>query len=132
MDAQDRRSDTRPTVLLIDDDPVVISLYTALFHEQGFEVDAAADGGEGFERIKRRRPDAVLLDLTMPGLNGLQWMEALRSDERFADLPIVILTATRATDQMREAMRSGAMVLHKHLTDPDSVVKALARFVGPR
>jgi two-component system, OmpR family, response regulator RpaA len=119
----------KPTVLIIDDDPVVISLYTALFHDQGFEVDAAADGGEGFERVKRRRPDGVLLDLTMPGLNGLQWMEAIRSDERFAKLPIVILTATKATEQMRAAMQSGAIVLHKSLHDPDSVVRTLAQAV---
>lgn len=111
-------------ILLIDDDPVVISLYTALFQHSGYEVDSAADGEMGLASLARRRPDAVLLDLSMPKLNGIDWLCVVRSDERFAKLPIVILTASDT--QMPAAKHSDALfVLTKKGTTPDAVVESV-------
>jgi CheY-like chemotaxis protein len=113
-------------ILLIDDDPVVISLYTALFRHNGFEVVSASDGEVGLASLEQRHPDAVLLDLSMPKLNGIDWLCVVRADERFTQLPIVILTAS--DPQLPAALQSDAVsVLPKKTTTPDEVVESVTR-----
>jgi CheY-like chemotaxis protein len=113
-------------ILLIDDDPVVISLYTALFRHNGFEVVSASDGEVGLASLEERHPDAVLLDLSLPKLNGIDWLCVVRADERFTRLPIVILTAS--DPQLPAALQSDAVcVLPKKTTSPDEVVESVTR-----
>lgn len=111
------------SVLLLDDDPVVISLYTAMFRHHGYEVLSAADGESGLECLQRRRPDAVLLDLGMPRLDGLAWLRRVRADPQYRNLPVVILTSGALDVQIRAAQEgAAACVLSKHRSDPDEVV----------
>lgn len=113
-------------VLLIDDDPVVTGVYGALFTAAGFAVSTAEDGETGLAAIQRERPDAVLLDLSMPKLNGLQWLDQVRRDRRFGKLPVVIFTAGSVAWQLAAARNSDAtMVLSKRAADPQKVVAAV-------
>ena len=121
-------------VLLLDDDPVVISLYTALFRHHGYEVLSAPDGESGLQVLERRRPDAVLLDLGMPKLDGLAWLRKIRADARYRTLPVVILTAGTVDVQIQAAQEGdAACVLSKHRSDPDEVVSwVMAAMSGNR
>ena len=113
-------------ILLIDDDPVVISLYTALFRHNGFQVESASDGEEGLERLRASAPDAVVLDLSMPKVNGLQWLQAVRADGRHEKIPIVILTTSELGLTAQAAKNAGALaVLSKFRADPDKVVESV-------
>jgi CheY-like chemotaxis protein len=113
-------------VLVIDDDPVIAAVYESLFTAAGFEVLLAEDGEAGLAAVFRQRPDVVLLDLSMPRLNGLQWLEKVRKDQRFAKLPVVVFTAGQIAWQVNAAKNSDVtMVMSKKTSDPQSVVTAV-------
>jgi CheY-like chemotaxis protein len=113
-------------VLLIDDDPVIVAVYETLFVQSGYEVLIAEDGEAGLAAVHRSRPDVVLLDLSMPRLNGLQWLDKVRKDTRFARLPVVVFTAGQIAWQVNAAKNSDVtMVLSKKTTDPKKVVDAV-------
>ncbi len=118
----------RKKILLIDDDPVVVSLYTALFRHHGFDVDAAHDGEAGLALLPTSNPDAVVLDLGLPKVGGIEWLYAIRADARFATIPIVILTASQHDWQLRAAQNTDATyVLRKQGTTPDEVVDSVMK-----
>jgi len=122
-----------PKVLLIDDDPVVAGVYECIFSTVGFEVEVAADGEEGLAAVLQHRPDAVLLDLDMPKVNGLQWLERVRRDARFKRLPVIVFTAAAISWQVT-AMRNAdvTLVLSKKQCDPGKVVQAISQAVTNR
>ncbi len=84
---------TRPTVLVIDDEKDVRHLLRVTFEKHGYDVVAAEDGESGLRAAAAAPPDAVLLDVMMPGIDGLEVCRRLRSDPRTARLPVLLLTA---------------------------------------
>jgi DNA-binding response OmpR family regulator len=80
----------RPTILLVDDHQSVRTLVADYLAEQGYKVLTASDGHEGLLVARRARPDLVLLDLMMPGLDGLGFLQAYRRD---CTAPVILLTA---------------------------------------
>ncbi|MFA6956340.1 MAG: response regulator [Thermoanaerobaculia bacterium] len=84
---------SRPRLLLIDDDPAVIELIGDELETHGFEVHRALSGEEGLSVARDILPDTVVLDLTMPGMNGFEVATQLKSDLRTAAIPILILTS---------------------------------------
>ncbi|MBI2214000.1 MAG: response regulator [Acidobacteria bacterium] len=84
---------SRPRLLLIDDDPGVIELIGDELESQGFDVHRASSGEAGLSLAKEILPDTVILDLTMPGMNGFEVATQLKSDLLTAAIPILILTA---------------------------------------
>ncbi len=81
----------QPTILVIDDDEAVRKAFTLAFEDSEYRVDTAESGGEGIGMVKGSRYDLVLLDLKMPGLNGIQTLRAIRKLN--ADLPVYLVTA---------------------------------------
>jgi CheY-like chemotaxis protein len=112
------------TVLIIDDDPVVTSVYETYFSDAGFKVAVANDGESAFKALAYLKPDAVLLDLSMPGVNGVQWLTQARSDPQFRHLPIVVLTAGSIGWQVTAASNKVGQVLRKGI-EPVQVVRAV-------
>ncbi|GAA2746531.1 response regulator transcription factor [Kitasatospora cinereorecta] len=80
-------------ILVIDDDPTVSEVVAGYLTRAGHRVDRAADGRHGLAAARAHRPDLLVLDLMLPGLDGLQILRALRADRAAADLPVVMLTA---------------------------------------
>jgi CheY-like chemotaxis protein len=93
------------TVVAIDDDPLAIELVRASLEPEGWTVLAAATGHEGLALIRERQPSAVLLDLLMPGMDGFEVVEALRSDPDTKSVPVVILTSKSMTQQDKERLQ---------------------------
>jgi CheY-like chemotaxis protein len=82
------------TALVIDDDPVVRELMQSFLGKEGYRVLAAANGEEGLRLAKELRPNAITLDVIMPGLDGWSVLNALKADPELADTPVILLTIT--------------------------------------
>lgn len=82
----------RPRVLLVDDSEPVREAYTLLLSESGYDVQAVGDGAEALRSAAESPPDAVVLDLGLPGLDGLQVIRALKAAPATARIPVITLT----------------------------------------
>lgn len=78
-------------LLIVDDDEHIRMLYQEEFKEEGYQIDIAADGPTALEMIKARKPDAVIMDIRMPGMDGLEAMARIVAD--FNTIPIIINSA---------------------------------------
>ena len=82
-------------ILVVDDDPDIRFALTTLLLDAGYEVASATNGVEAFAEIRERRPDAVLLDLTMAVMDGWAFLAAIRADLSLRGVPIGVLSASR-------------------------------------
>ncbi|MCA9671205.1 MAG: response regulator [Myxococcales bacterium] len=81
------------TVLVIDDSPTILKVVQLVLTKAGFTVFTAADGDEGVEVAKKKKPDLILLDFVMPKMNGYQVCRALHEEEALSDVPVVLMSA---------------------------------------
>ena len=95
------------TVLVVDDDPVILKLLEVNFEMEGFQVVRAADGAEGLERAREVRPDIVVLDVMMPRMTGYEVAKALREDDGTAHIPIIFVTARAQSSDVERGMELG-------------------------
>jgi DNA-binding response OmpR family regulator len=89
-----------PRVLLVDDDPVILRLLDVNFRLEGFETATANRGDQVLDAARAQAPDAIVLDLMLPGLDGYEVIAALKADAALSAIPVVLLTA-RAMDEDR-------------------------------
>jgi two-component system alkaline phosphatase synthesis response regulator PhoP len=80
-------------ILVVDDEPDFAGIVQQNLEKEGFDVEVAYDGEEGLDKVKANPPDAIVLDVMMPGKDGYQVCAELKADDRFADIPIILLTA---------------------------------------
>jgi two-component system alkaline phosphatase synthesis response regulator PhoP len=80
-------------ILVVDDEPDFAGIVQQNLEKEGFEVEVAYDGEEGLEKVQANPPDAIVLDVMMPGKDGYQVCSELKADDRYADIPIILLTA---------------------------------------
>ena len=100
-------------VLVADDEPSIRLLVRTSLEGEGIAVVEAADGNEAIEQALRDPPDAAILDILMPVLNGWQVAERLRADPATAHIPIIFLTALNNSDNERRAKADGAWFVPK-------------------
>lgn len=94
-------------ILVVDDMPAIREPIAASLRMSGYKTDAARNGREALEAMKARRPDLVLLDVSMPGLSGIDVLEAMRADPATASVPVILLTAETDKDCILAAARWG-------------------------
>jgi CheY-like chemotaxis protein len=90
-------SDYQARVLCIDDEPGVIELISLILRSQKIQVDGATGGKEGLEAMRQNPPDAVLLDIMMPEIDGWEVYKQMRSDENLKNIPVIIVTARNSS-----------------------------------
>jgi CheY-like chemotaxis protein len=116
-------------ILLVEDDPSIAKLYRILLESRGYSVRYAADGVEGLDRTQEKRPDLVLLDIMMPRMNGIAFLQALRAGE-LRDVPVVVLSNFMEKQLVDDAMSLGAVeYMVKAQTRPEALVGALPHWL---
>ncbi len=94
------------TILIVDDDSQIKSSFRKLLEGEGYEVRTASTGEEGLEEVKKQVPDLVIMDIRMPGMNGLEAFELIHEMDR--RLPVIIMTAYGTTETAIKATKMGA------------------------
>lgn len=112
-------------VLVIDDQPFFTTMLRNVLEQQGYQVVAAGDGKEGLEQARKHIPDAVLLDIEMPGMDGFQVCEQLKRDPALKATPVIILTATDDTKLNEKAFRAGAEITALKSVSGDRLINIL-------
>ena len=79
-------------ILIIDDEPDIVTFLSAVLEENGYSSISAQDGAEGLETLRREKPDLVLLDLMMPKKSGITMFQELRKDPELGQIPVVVVT----------------------------------------
>lgn len=113
-------------ILIIEDDQLVANIYRNKFALEGFQAETAADGDLGIALAKKFQPDAVLLDLVLPRMTGIEVMRQLRSEKGFENLPIIVFSNTYLSNIVQEAWKAGATkCLSKTNCTPRQVIDAV-------
>jgi CheY-like chemotaxis protein len=99
---------SRPRILLAEDDVLLQKLYRTKFVLEGFDLQVTGDGVEALRFARTVRPDLMLLDIRMPGLDGLKVLEQIRQDPMTRGIPIVMLTNLDDNQRISQAMTLGA------------------------
>jgi CheY-like chemotaxis protein len=95
-------------IVVCEDDPVILKLLQVSLRDTGYKLLVAADGVAGLALIEQERPDAILTDVTMPRMDGLQLAAAVRANPELASIPIVFLSASARQLQREEGDHHGA------------------------
>ena len=120
----------KKTVLIVDDSQAMIDALSTAFEEGGYDVSAASDGEEVFRRMTEVNPDALLLDVYMPKLNGADVCRLLKAHPHWKRT-FLLLMSSRITDREIEMYRRiGADEILKKPFDPAAVVQLVARAIG--
>jgi DNA-binding response OmpR family regulator len=122
----------KPYILIAEDDPSLQTVIAETFRIAGYQVDATGDGDEVLPLFEGRRPDAVVLDVSMPGKNGFEVCRELRARPDGRTLPIVVLTARTADADRHWGIDAGADEYLTKPFDPGSLTAAVAGLIESR
>jgi len=115
-------------VLVVDDEPSIRELVAEALRESAYHVDTAANGADALRIMRRRRPQAIVLDLMMPVLDGTALRELMQLDARFAGIPVLLVTA--AYGAFEAAERIGATACLTKPFELDELVRTIDRLIG--
>ncbi len=122
-------------ILIIEDDQVVADIYRNKLTLEGFNVDIAPDGESGLESVRELRPDAVVLDLMLPRMSGVDVLKQVRAQPEFKTLPIIVFSNTYLSTMIQDAWNAGATkCLSKASCSPKqfvTVIKATVKDASP-
>jgi len=120
----------KKVILLIEDNPLLTGMYTAAFKKRGIEVFIAHNGEEGFKIINDHKPDLVLLDLFMPGMNGFEILERMKADPEMKDIKVIMLTVSPKKEDEQKARSLGVIdyLLKQELHLNDIVERVMKHF----
>lgn len=117
-------------VLIIEDDPLLIKMYKTKLLNEGFEVLTAADGQEGLGLALKHFPDAIILDVMMPKLSGLDMLKKLSKDPKASQIPVVIISNLSQSDEAQKAQELGAKeYLIKANFTPKEVIEKVKQYL---
>ena len=111
-------------VLIVDDDPVVRRMLQLSFESEGFDVVTAGDGVEGLEAMRSGKPDAVVLDIMMPKLDGMKVLNEVNDDDNLRGTPVILLSAKATSLDVELGLKAGAS---DYVTKPCDPIELIDR-----
>jgi CheY-like chemotaxis protein len=115
-------------LLVVDDELSILEALEDVLATEGYEVLTAHNGAEGLKRLGEALPDLVLLDLMMPVMDGREMLRRMREDPRLKDIPVIIMSAGRISDEER---RAACATLPKPF-DLDNLLRTLSEHARPK
>jgi CheY-like chemotaxis protein len=100
--------DAPSKVLVVDDDPEIVTFLSTLLELEGIESSVATSAAAALEQLQQGRPDLVLLDIAMPDRDGIDLCKELKSDPRLAEVPVFVVSARPGKDVVDRALAAGA------------------------
>jgi len=116
------------TVLICEDEEIMLTALAFRIRRQGFEVITAEDGREAVERIKEHQPDIIVSDIMMPHLSGLELLEMVRVEMQ-SDVPVLIISALEREETILEAFRKGANDFIAKPFKPNELILRIKRII---
>ena len=119
------------TILLIEDDPFLISMYSTKFEIEGFNVISANNGEKGLEVVNKNKVDIILLDILMPKMNGFEVLKNLKEKGKTAKIPVILLTNLNQKDDIDRGLELGAddYLIKAHFM-PSEVVNKIEKILN--
>ena len=116
------------TILIIEDDKFLRELIAQKLIKEGFEISEAVDGEEGIKKIKEEKPDLVLLDLILPGIDGFEVLSKMKEDPALASIPVIILSNLGQKEDVEKGLKLGAVdyLIKAHFTPGEIIEKIKA------
>lgn len=126
-----QKESSAKTILLVEDDPVLLKMYVEKFTFEGFKVSTAKDGEEALASVGIQIPNIVLLDIMLPKMSGTDFLEKLRQTPKGKDVPVVVLT-NLAEDEEKEKARKYEVkeYLVKAMQTPEQVVEKIKKYIN--
>ena len=119
-------------VLLVDDDTVLLKLYSTRLKADNHTVEIATNGEEGIEMLSQFRPDVIVLDLLMPKLNGFSFIETIRKNPELQNIPVIIFSSVANQDQINRLKEFGIKtILNKIDITPTQLVSVIQKHLSP-
>lgn len=118
------------SVLIIEDDPYILRFYQRLFSHADYHIELIANGAEGIAKSKALLPSLILLDLMMPGMNGIEVLTHLKADPITADIPVVMLTNYGEEEMVKKSVVLGATAfIIKSNVPPEKLLLVVEQYV---
>jgi len=113
-------------ILLVEDDPFLIDIYTTKLKEAGFSVEVATDGEEGVRKAKEKPPSLIILDIVLPQIDGWEILKKIKEDKNLKPIPVIILSNLGQKNEVERGMKLGAAkyLIKAHYT-PSQVVEEI-------
>jgi len=125
LSMQDPKLGKATKVLIVDDDPLIVQMYRDLLEHNDFMVISASDGTRGLEVAARERPDVLLLDIMMPGIDGFEVCRRMKTDLALKSIPVIILTAMADPKLNVQAFKAGANLALRKPAEPATILRTL-------
>ncbi|MEX2281374.1 MAG: response regulator [Gemmatimonadota bacterium] len=119
------------TVLLVEDNEDNLVVYRTILEHVGFRVIEARDGEEGVRQARKFKPNLILMDISIPKIDGWEATQQLKSDQDTKGIPIIALTAHALEEDRQKAIQAGCDGYLAKPVEPRRVVQEVERFVGP-
>jgi CheY-like chemotaxis protein len=118
-------------VLLVEDNEDNLVVYRTILEHVGYKVIEARDGEEGVTQARRQLPDLILMDISIPKMDGWEATQRLKADASTRGIPIIALTAHALEEDRQKAQQAGCDGYLAKPVEPRRVVQEVERFVGP-
>jgi len=118
------------SILLVEDDPFLIDIYTTKLKESGFGVEVASDGESALRKVKEKEPGLVILDIVLPQLDGWEILRQIKSDPKLKNIKIIILSNLGQKEEVERGVELGAVkyLIKAHYT-PSEVVEEVKKIL---
>jgi len=115
-------------ILIVEDDKFLRELIARKLAKENFEVAEAVDGEEGIKKAKEEKPDLVLLDLILPGIDGFEVLSKIKEDEATQKIPVIVLSNLGQKEDVERCMQLGAVnyMIKAHFTPVEIIEKVEA------